>query len=461
MHKIEQQQEASIRQDEKLYELDSGEAPIEPYFLTQEQVIDLDFASLPAALCWASYSANNWSMEFAAAAVDVAAWMGEEQRSKGGADDLTRALLIANCCRPLDANELGIQPEEHGATFARGLWSHSRIARAVACVETRPDGAKALHLCIRGTDFANHPNKLVAVITAVVGYFGWTYARIEKHSFGFEPLAKALSRYASDPEHGISEVVLSGHSLGGATAQSLMPCFTNCPLDVHLVTFGSPGSGSGWLGWLSWAIRLIRKGLRLGLRATARHEFWPKRMQRWLDDAAASFVNRLPTKIGRRQHYKHPNDPVAKYAAMLYRRTGIETTALSSLEIPTDGGETLSLKISGLRAHACSKYFHRIHDMLDRALEDVAPYAEHTLARKRLAAAREQACLLEAQTKPEHMNDLVKLARQSNRLALERLPHSDEALARLAKLPPVACTVTQIRSGRALRRLVANFTTSS
>jgi hypothetical protein len=452
-----EQQGLSTQQDEEANELDPGEAPIEPYFLTQEQVTDLDFASLPAALCWASYSANNWAMDFAAGAVDVAAWMGEEQRRGSNADDLPRALLIAKCCRPLEPVEVGIQPEVHGATFVRGVWSCSPIARAVTCVECRPDGKKALHLCVRGTDFANHPNKLAAVAIAIVGYFAWTYARIEKHSSGFKPLAKALSQYASNPNHGISEVILSGHSLGGAATQSLMPCFAACPLEVHLVTFGSPGSGSGWLGWLSWAIRLIRKGLRLGLRAIARRVAWPK-LNRWLEDAAGYFVNPLPKKIGRRDHYKHPNDPIAKYAAMLYRRAGNETTALSSLEIPTDGGDTLRLKVSGLGAHACSKYFHRIHDMLDRALEDVAPYAEHTLARKRLAAARSQACDLEAQTQPELMNDRVNLARQANMLSLGLLPHSGEAKARLAQLPPATSAVSKIQEGRRLRRLVAKLT---
>jgi hypothetical protein len=437
-----------------------NEAPIRPYFLTQEQVMDLDFSCLPAALCWASYSTNNWALDLAAKVVDPAAWMGEEQRKNGKADDLSRALLIANCCRPLEAAEVGISAAKYDATLSRGVWSHGLISRAVVCIESRPRYGKVLHLCIRGTDFDHHPRRLVAVIQGIVGYFIWTYVRIEKHAFGFEPLAKALSAYASDSTNEIVEVVLSGHSLGGAAAQSLMPSFADCSREVHLVTFGSPGSGSGWLGPISYFNRVSRKVLRIALQRLARLTQWLPSLSSWIRRSARYFMNPLPSQMGKRFHYKHPNDPVAKYATTIYRRTGSVVTALSSLEIPTDGSHTLSLNIAGIGAHACAKYFQRIHDMLDRALGDVAPHAEPTLARRRLAAARAEGCRLEEQTVPEQMNERVKIARQANRLSLRVLPDSTEAILRLTKLQSPTASVSKIRGGRALRKLTAKLTES-
>lgn len=162
--------------------------------------------------------------------------------------------------------------------------------------------------------------------------------------------------------------------------------------------------------------------------------------------------------MGKRNHYTHPNDPIAKYSALIYRKTGNEIVALSSLEIPTDGGETPNLKVSGIGAHDCSKYFQRINDMLRRSLKDVAPYAEPTLALTRLRSAHAKALELENEAIPEQMNERVKIARRRNRQYLKGLPNSDEAITRMDRLPEPRASATAIKKGRKLRKLVANMT---
>jgi hypothetical protein len=456
MHKYDEQlpQEPSHRNSPD----QEDEAPIHPYFVNEEQFEDLEISCLPATLSWASYSANNWALDLAARAVDPSGWMGEEQRKSSHADDLTRALLIADCCRPLEADEIGIDPAKYGGVMSRGIWSHGYLARAVVCVESRPESGKVLHFCIRGTDFGNHTNKAVALVRGVLGYFGWTYLRIEKHAFGFEPLAKALSAYASDPGNGISEVILSGHSLGGATAQSLMPSFADCDVAVNLITFGSPGSGSGWLGLISYFNRVTRKALRDSLYFAGRVSASFPTLNKWFNKAGDYFVNPLPKKMGKRIHYKHPNDPVGKYAPIFYRRTGTVIIALSSREIPTTSEGAYNLNIVGIGAHACSKYFERIHDMLERAREDMAPSSPPSLARQRLIQARERGCELEASTVPERMNARVALARQANRRSLKGLRNTEDAIKRLSMLPAPADSAFRIRRGRKLRKLTASLT---
>lgn len=444
------------------------EHEIEPIYFTDH----FDFqaceqASLPAALCATSYAPNCWAFDVASGVADPVAWIGEEQFDEDR-DALARSLMVANRCRPLSAAELNApnpqSPEAFGGTFIRGVFRKGDLCQALVSEAFNEHGEKELHLCIRGTDLNNHPNKFLSAFQTVVGYFAWTYPRIEKHAEHFVELAKASAARASDPANGISRLVISGHSLGGAAAQSLVQRLTECSAPVRLVTFGSPGTGSGWLAPLDKTIKAIRKGLRFGLSELADlaepsvpASTLPAKALSHFSTLVRScsdyFKRPLPLSGPAEQlHFRHPNDPVPKLGSLLYKVGNTPILAMDPREFD-NAQEGKELLVKGIGAHACSRYFRSIQGMLSKQFNDISPWLDSSFEMKSWASATVQALRVEMSVKPEHASLAVAEARQKTLKTLLAINPSDPAIDRLRALPSPQTLGDKIAKRRSLRKL--------
>jgi Protein of unknown function (DUF2974) len=88
------------------------------------------------------------------------------------------------------------------------------------------DGKWTLAIAFRGTD---NPNDV------------FDYVDFSLHYEKFKPLIDAIKSYVANPAHGIEQVLLSGHSLGGAMVQFAMnESFAGA--NAQGFTWGSPGA---------------------------------------------------------------------------------------------------------------------------------------------------------------------------------------------------------------------------
>lgn len=456
---------ASPVHEEFLAELEHETEPV--LFTNHFDFHACEHASLPAALCATSYAPNCWAFDVASGVADPVAWIGEEQFDQDR-DALARSLMVANRCRPLSAAELNASdpqsPKAFGGTFIRGVFRKGDLCQALVSEAFNEHGEKELHLCIRGTDLNNHPNKFLSAFQTVVGYFAWTYPRIEKHAEHFVELATAAAARASDPANGISHLVISGHSLGGAAAQSLVQCLTECSAPVRLVTFGSPGTGSGWLSPLDKIIKAIRKGLRFGLaeladltEPSAPATTLPAKALSHFSALARScsdyFKRPLPLSGPAEQlHFRHPNDPVPKLGSLLYKVGNTPILAMDPREFDKaqEGQELLA---KGIGAHACSRYFRSIQGMLSKNFNDIVPWKDSSFEMKSWASATVEALRVEMSVKPEQAALAVAEARQKTLKNLLAINPADPAIDRLRSLPEPASLADKVSKRRSMRKL--------
>ena len=155
---------------------------------------------------------------------------------------------------PVSAIELGILPADfasdgtvqhpYGTTlhysFVQGhfqAYDSSQIARisgdlpeADALVLTGlVNGTKTLAISFRGTDQS-------------ADVFDWF--DFNTHYEKFAPLIDGISRFASDPSNGISQILVTGHSIGAGMVQRFLGFLAESSLankTVHAYAFGSPG----------------------------------------------------------------------------------------------------------------------------------------------------------------------------------------------------------------------------
>jgi hypothetical protein len=453
---------------------DEQEREIDPvYFNSHFDFNACEKASLPAALCATSYAPNCWAFDVAAGVADPVAWIGEEQFEKDR-DALARSLMVASRCRPLEVGDLlsGERPtlaqssKAFGGRLVRGVFRKGDLCQALVSEAFNELGEKELHLCIRGTDLDNNPNKYLSAFQALVGYAIWTYPRIEKHAEHFVELAQAAAARASDPANGISRLVISGHSLGASAAQSLIGRLTGCSAPVRLVTFGSPGTGSGWLAPLDKMIKSARKGARFGLAqmadlAAPAPEFnglGSKVLSAFsaLAVRCSEFFKRPLPKSGppEQLHFRHPNDPVAKYGALAYKIGQAASLAMDPREFDR-AQEGQELLVSGIGAHACSRYFRSIQGMLSKCIDEVTPWKDSSFEMKSWAAATVEALRLEMAIHPDQAAKAVMLARRRNIDVLVKLDAQDPSLARMRLLPEPSALPAKISNRRKLRKIQA------
>jgi hypothetical protein len=124
---------------------------------------------------------------------------------------------------PLPASALGFAPGS-GVSFADGVY---RFGNAAALVATGPlNGVQSVVLAFRGSDDREDSINSLRNINADFPDFG--------------PLLAALDNYVAGT--GISNVAVTGHSLGGAMTQLYMAQRPNGATQYVAATFGSPGA---------------------------------------------------------------------------------------------------------------------------------------------------------------------------------------------------------------------------
>jgi len=145
----------------------------------------------------------------------------------------------------LSAMELGILPADYGNgqlkySFVNGVYA-AVMNDGKTLLGDRPqanamvltgivDGVKTLAISFRGTD-------------QISDFLD--YSPFQTHLEKFAPLLQALLTYASDSSNGIQQVLVGGHSLGGAIAQLFTQQMLNStcpPYQVSTYTDGSPGA---------------------------------------------------------------------------------------------------------------------------------------------------------------------------------------------------------------------------
>ncbi len=137
---------------------------------------------------------------------------------------------------PKNGQYFGFNDSEFNVSYENGNYvAHNNIAKASVFRSKNADGTYSLHLTFRGTD--QNANGLL-------DYISQAYLDMEEYYKLFKPLEKAVLEYAKDPNNKISNIQVSGHSLGGAMVQA----FFNSEevkkenLNLNGYTYGAPGA---------------------------------------------------------------------------------------------------------------------------------------------------------------------------------------------------------------------------
>ena len=130
----------------------------------------------------------------------------------------------------LDLNVPGMAKEE----YADGHLERYVSGNASASVGlTMLDGKKTLGISFEGTNFDTEKLDL------------WDdLVDINAHAAKLEPLMSEVARHVADSTNGIEQVLVAGHSLGGAVAQYFMTKYGQNDARYQGVTFGNPGIGN-------------------------------------------------------------------------------------------------------------------------------------------------------------------------------------------------------------------------
>lgn len=150
-------------------------------------------------------------------------------------------VAITRRWHPVSAMELGISPSENSAltnyTFKDGVFEFRGDGNldAVALVETGlVDGKVTLSVAFKGSD------------NPFTDWRDWVYDLEQGQSayyYNFSPLTVALKSYLQDSANGVQQVLVTGHSLGGAMSQHFINDLKVSGIDKAIsgFTFGSIG----------------------------------------------------------------------------------------------------------------------------------------------------------------------------------------------------------------------------
>ena len=206
-------------------------------------------------------------------------------------------------------------------SFENGIYK-SQIARALV-VSKIIDGQEVIFLAIRGSEFNDSANgysafgKLLAASTVL-----YDYLSIERHAERFRPLLESCQALAK--QRG-AKLVLTGHSLGGSAAETLMK---NNPHPDLAFICGSPGTGNFRTN-VSHQLRcLFFKGLslikqsnhqKLGFQYLIKLCSFNLISQQWIDrkiQEHADFIQSNQQIDRRVASLVHKDDPVPQVGAL-------------------------------------------------------------------------------------------------------------------------------------------------
>ena len=141
-----------------------------------------------------------------------------------------------NLAIPKQGTASGYKDSDFNFTYENGNYvAHNNIAKASVFRSKNSDGTYSLHLTFRGTD---------QNVKKLSDYISQAYLDMEDYYNLFKPLEKAVLEYAKDPKNKISEIQVSGHSLGGAMVQAFFNSEEVKKENLNLTgyTYGAPGA---------------------------------------------------------------------------------------------------------------------------------------------------------------------------------------------------------------------------
>lgn len=418
------------------YDFPEDEPPPTPISKDIAEIEKFDDALVAAWLAQTTYANSAWAFD-QTSGIPIEAWMQESFLRKERMA-LARAVFIKDNMRPLSAWEIGLSEESftngNKTIFRNGHWRCGGLAEAF-CAEENRNGRKIIHLSIRGTEPENDSSGVKSFLKVVFGYFLWTYPRISKHADNFETLFDAALRRAE--EIGADELHVSGHSLGGAAAEELCRRSKSSNVKTKCITFGSPGTGAGWLAAFS---KIVRKfGVKIQGDSNLKIEENKKFM-----------------------HLIHPNDPIPKAGRLLfYERYGEAFESLTFRERESRNTKE-SLVAKGLAAHSVKRYVQATEDYLNTALEDHFVVIEPP-GLKAVRAARIKAAEIESKIAPEMTREFVeKAAEDAEEILISLEGESSLKLKMLRKAidENKHTSAENIESGRRQRMMLARMTAS-
>jgi hypothetical protein len=132
--------------------------------------------------------------------------------------------------------------------------SLNNLANAGVFKSLNADGTFTLHLAFRGTD--KEARNMFDYVTKA-------YADMSSYYDAFKPLEKAILEYAKDPKNNISNLHVTGHSLGGTMVQEFFASedTKNSGLNIKGYTYGAPGNRKqAWNGVAPALYHAIKHG---------------------------------------------------------------------------------------------------------------------------------------------------------------------------------------------------------
>lgn len=232
------------------------------------QLKKTDEALLNSILSFSVYDKNKWMMEHIDSELSqITTIVQDAMKDKEKMYHLKVWHFIKNTFTKIPDYELkipadGVELNNYNFltkySFKDGQYSAADgLAHASVLKSKNPNGdGYIMHLTFRGTEFSR-----------LFEYIKGPYLDMSAYYENFKPLEKYLKQYANDPKNQITEIQVSGHSLGGAMVQEFLK--NNPPMEkiidnndkfsqllkdkdsffsspIKGYTFGSPGSLKKW-----------------------------------------------------------------------------------------------------------------------------------------------------------------------------------------------------------------------
>lgn len=226
------------------------------------------------------------------------------------------------------------KPKSSAGIYKDGFFTNSNdFAHAHVLTSNHPKGGKVLHISFRGTEF----NRGFAYLLGK--YVPQAYLDMSAYyDRNFKALEEALINYARDPKNNITEIQVTGHSLGGSMVQEFLknnPKLSQEQKDKNSeinhpeilgYTFGSPGSQKTKI--MSFLTLVGHSALALidGVQtvATLGQLNKTEKLLRHVNQIRNSnlFSNNPYKNDSRLVEYYHTTDPIPALGALGYKHNG-------------------------------------------------------------------------------------------------------------------------------------------
>lgn len=283
-----------------------------------EEIVTHDQAFLNSLLSYGVYSSREWTLEKHEGNNPVLEALKKANTSptdvtQKKAYELCASFFINDKFQPVDL-AMNSQGNYHSERYGFSTEFNTRtgeykalnnLAKAGIFTSKNPDNTHTLHLSFRGTDTDARTFK---------EFVTDAYLDMSAYYDSFKPLEKAILSYVGNPDNKISQIHISGHSLGGAMVPEFFksPEVKKCAIPMKGFTYGAPGnSKKSFYDIFPSLYHAINNGKFLALGKSILKSFSP--------------VN---TKIldSRITQYNHSGDLIPRVAKAVYETEGVNIT---------------------------------------------------------------------------------------------------------------------------------------